>query len=193
MPDEAIQPGDTAFTRTPAKAHSCASVIVRLTMPARAAPVCAMVGKPFLMSAAMFTIEPPWLSIDCLKTSRLTMKPPVRLLRTTTSKPLALMSAAIAGNWPPALLNRPWMRPLLATIVGDRLLDLRFLADVEGVRLARAAGRLDLRLHRGELLGLAAGDDDVRAQRRDLVRGAAADAAAASRDDHGLAGEQIPA
>ncbi len=30
-------------------------------MPARAAPVCAMVGKPFLMSAAMFTIEPPWL------------------------------------------------------------------------------------------------------------------------------------
>ena len=85
-------------------------------MPARAAPVCAMLGKPFLMSAAMFTIEPPCFSIDWVKTSRLTMKPPVRLLRTTTSKPLALMLTAGEGNWPPALLNRPWMRPFFATI-----------------------------------------------------------------------------
>ena len=44
------------------------------------------------------------------------MKPPVRLLRTTTSKPLALIAAAAAGNWPPALLNSPWMRPFFATI-----------------------------------------------------------------------------
>ena len=138
----------------------------------------------------MLTIEPPCCCIDCVKTSRLTMKPPVRLLRTTTSKPLALIAAAGEGNWPPALLNRPWMRPFFGDDRGDRFLDLRFLADVEGVRLAGAAGRLDLALHDGELLGLAAGDDDMRAERRDLVRGAAADAAAAAGDDDGLAGEQ---
>ena len=159
-------------------------------MPARAAPVCAMLGKPFLMSAAMFTIEPPCFSIDWVKTSRLTMKPPVRLLRTTTSKPLALMLAAGEGNWPPALLNRPWMRPFFATIARDRFLDLRFLADVEGMRLAAAARRFDLGLHRGELVGLAAGDHDMRAERCDLVRRAAADAAAAAGDDDGLAFKQ---
>ena len=54
----------------------------------------------------------------------------------------------------------------------------------------RAAGCLDLALHRGELLGLAAGDHDMRAQRRDLVRRAAADAAAAAGDDDGLALKQ---
>src|SRR6266849_840898 len=115
--------------------------MLRFTIPARAAPVCAMLGKPFLMSAAMFTIEPPCFSIDCVNTSRLTMKPPVRLLRTTTSKPLAPMDAAVAGD------DR-----------GHRLLDLSFLANVEGMRLARAAGGLDLAFHRGELVGLAAGD-----------------------------------
>src|SRR6187401_1496199 len=72
----------------------------------------------------------------------------------------------------------------------DRFLDLGFLANVESVRLAAAAGRLDLALHGLQLLGLAAGDHDMRAERGKLVRRAAADAAAAAGHNHGLAGEQ---
>src|SRR5678816_2166188 len=37
-PDDAIDPGATALTRTPLGAHSTAAVSVKLTMPARAAP-----------------------------------------------------------------------------------------------------------------------------------------------------------
>src|SRR4029079_5156037 len=66
---------------------------------------------------------------------------------------------------------------------GDRLLDLGFLANVEGMRLARNAGSFDLAFHARELVGLASADDDVRTQGRDLVRRAAADAAAAAGHD----------
>src|SRR5262249_4831091 len=38
MPEDATQPGATAFTRTPDGAHSTAAVSVKLTMPSRAAP-----------------------------------------------------------------------------------------------------------------------------------------------------------
>ena len=85
------------------------------------------------------------------------------------------------------------MRPLAATHRRDRLLHLRFFADVEGVRLAGTAGRLDLALHHVELLRLAAGDRHMRAEGRELVRGAAADAAAAAGDDDGPALKQLPA
>ncbi len=82
------------------------------------------------------------------------------------------------------------MRPFVPTIFLDRFLDLHLFADVESMRLAGAAGGLDLGLHAGKLVGLAAGDHDMRAQRGELVRRAAADAAAAAGDDHGLAFEQ---
>jgi hypothetical protein len=59
MPELAIQPGATAFTRTPCLPHSNAAVWVRLAMPARAAPEWAMPGMPRCMSAVMFTIAPP--------------------------------------------------------------------------------------------------------------------------------------
>jgi hypothetical protein len=39
MPEEATQPGATAFTRTPLLAHSKAALMVRLLMPARRARV----------------------------------------------------------------------------------------------------------------------------------------------------------
>ena len=56
-PEDAIQPGATAFTRT--GAHSSAAVSVKFSMPARAAPEWPMLGMPFHMSAIMFTIAPP--------------------------------------------------------------------------------------------------------------------------------------
>ena len=87
MPEEAIQPGATAFTRTPAYCHSTAAVSVRLSMPARAAPEWPMPGMEHHMSAMMFTTEPPLCSIHWVKHSRAMRKPPVRLLRTTVSKP----------------------------------------------------------------------------------------------------------
>lgn len=49
---------------------------------------------------------------------------------------------------------------------------------------------LDLAGIQWKSLGLAAGDNDVGAEGGDLVRRAAADAAAAAGDDHGLAVEQ---
>ena len=63
-PDDAIQPGATALTRT--GAHSSAAVSVKFSMPARAAPEWPMLGMPFHMSAIMFTIAPPWLFIHCV-------------------------------------------------------------------------------------------------------------------------------
>src|SRR3954463_212756 len=107
MPLEAIQPGATALTRTPQDAHSNDAVIVRLLMPARAAPECAMPGMPLRKSAVMLTIAPPCLAMLWLNTSRIIRKPPVRLLATTASKPFLLIVAIGAGNWPPALLTRP--------------------------------------------------------------------------------------
>ena len=120
MPLDAIQPGATALTRT--GAHSSAAVSVKLSMPARAAPEWPMPGMPFHMSAMMLTIAPPRgaplpssSSIHCVTHSRAIRKPPVRLLRTTASQPLALIAASGDGNWPPALLTSASMRPCAAS------------------------------------------------------------------------------
>ena len=56
-------PGATAFTRTCEAAHSRARVWVRFTTPARAAPECAIIGMPRNMSATMFTMAPPFVSM----------------------------------------------------------------------------------------------------------------------------------
>ena len=96
--------------------------------------------------------------------SRANRKPPVRLLRTTASQPLALIASSGAGNWPPALLTSASMRPWSREHGRDRRLHLRLFADVADVDRAGAAGVLDLALHRGELVGLAA--DDRHAPRR---------------------------
>jgi len=108
MPLEAIKPGATALTRT--GAHSLAAVSEKFSMPARAAPECPMPGIPFHMSAMMLVMDMSFLpscSIMCwLNTSRATRKPPVRLFRTTVSKPLPLIMFNGEGNWPPALLIR---------------------------------------------------------------------------------------
>ncbi|MNP36158.1 hypothetical protein D3C76_1295240 [compost metagenome] len=87
MPLEAIQPGATALTRTPACPHSYAAVLVRLSMPERAAPEWPMPGMPPHMSASMLTMAPPCLLMDWLNTSRAIRKPPTRLVRITVSKP----------------------------------------------------------------------------------------------------------
>ena len=58
-----MMPGATALTRTPRHAHSSDSDLVRLSTAARAAPVCAMPGKPRHMSAMMFTTAPPFSSM----------------------------------------------------------------------------------------------------------------------------------
>ena len=86
-----------------------------------------MPGMPFHMSAMMLTIAPPrgapWpssSSIHWVMHSRAIRKPPVRLLRTTASQPLALIAASGEGNWPPALLTRasirPWASSTAATV-----------------------------------------------------------------------------
>jgi hypothetical protein len=115
MPLLAIQPGATALTRTPACAHSKAAVIVRLLMPARAAPLWPMPGMPLRKSAVMLTTAPPCACMHWLKSSRIIRKPPVRLLATTASKPFLLMAISGAGNCPPALLTRPCTAPCCAS------------------------------------------------------------------------------
>ena len=93
-----------------AGAHSSAAVSVKLSMPARAAPEWPMPGMPPHMSAMMLTMAPPRVARPSHRAStgehsRAIRKPPVRLLRTTASQPLALIAASGAGNWPPALLT----------------------------------------------------------------------------------------
>ena len=159
-------------------------------MPARAAPECAMPGMPLRKSAVMLTMAPPCCWKLCRNSSRIIRKPPVRLLATTASKPRLLMAISGAGNWPPALLTRPWTAPSLAIDVGHAGLDGLVVADVERAPGAAAAVLADLGGHALELVGAAAADDDVGAERRQLVRDRAADARAAAGDPDALAGEQ---
>jgi len=63
-PEVSIQPGATAFTRTPEAAHSTAAVSVKLVMPARAAPEWPMPTMLPWLSATRFTIAPPWSRIQ---------------------------------------------------------------------------------------------------------------------------------
>ena len=58
MPDDWMMPGATALTRTSNCAHSTASDLVMFSTPARAAPVCAMPGKPRAMLAMTLTMLP---------------------------------------------------------------------------------------------------------------------------------------
>jgi hypothetical protein len=67
------------------------------------------------MSATMLTMAPPRRAMHWVKHSRATRKPPVRLVLTTASQPLALMASSGVMNWPPALLTRPSMCPCSAT------------------------------------------------------------------------------
>src|SRR5204863_81555 len=83
-------------------------------VPAGAAPEWPMPGMPPHMSAMMLTTAPPFaafvspsfaaasFSIHWPTHSRANRKPPVRLLRTTVSQPLALIADNGAWNWPPA-------------------------------------------------------------------------------------------
>lgn len=66
MPLVAMDPGATAFTRTPRCTHSSAAVCVRLIMPARAAPVWPMLGMPKSTQATTLTMAPPCASIHCV-------------------------------------------------------------------------------------------------------------------------------
>ena len=69
-----------------------------------------MPGMPFHMSAMMLVMDmsdsPKCNIMYWLNTSRAMRKPPVRLLRTTVSKPLPLIMFKGEGNCPPALLMR---------------------------------------------------------------------------------------
>jgi hypothetical protein len=78
---------------------------VKLTMPARAAPLWPMPGIEPHMSATMLTMAPPRRAMHWVKHSRATRKPPVRLVLTTASQPLALMASSGVMNCPPALLT----------------------------------------------------------------------------------------
>ena len=99
MPSDSMMPGATAFTRTPWVAHSTPRLIVRFSTPARAAPVCAMPGKPRDTFAVTFTMEPARCGISArTATSRVMLNVPRRLLRTTASKPRLEIADAGAGN-----------------------------------------------------------------------------------------------
>ena len=113
-----------------------------------------MVGMPFHMSAMMLTMAPPWrcaspsLSIHCVTHSRAIRKPPVRLLRTTASQPLAVIALQRRRELAAGVVDQRVDAAVAREHRGDGGLDLRFLADVAGMRRADAAGGLDLALHR---------------------------------------------
>ncbi len=114
-------PGATALTRMSNGAHSMASVWVRFSTPARAAPVCAMPGKPRAALAVTLTIAPERCGIMArVATSRVMKKVPFRLLRITASQPRGEMCIAGEGNWPPALLTSRSMRPKRSSTLSTR-------------------------------------------------------------------------
>ena len=191
MPLEAIQPGATALTRTPAWAHSKAAVMVRLDMPARARREWPMPGMPLHEVGRHVDDRAAVLLHGLRNTSRIIRKPPVRLLATTASKPRLLIAISGAGNWPPALLTRPWMATLPATTSRRwpsppprrgcrRRGDARPPSSPISAATRSFSAVRPLKHHRG-------------AQRGQLVRDAAADAAAAARHPMPAAGEQAGA
>src|SRR5690625_5660106 len=87
-----MTPGATAFTRTPNDAHSKARVLVRLSTPERAAPVCAIMGKPFHICAIILTIFPcPCDENALVSIFWLIKKVPVRLVSMTAFQPFLLI------------------------------------------------------------------------------------------------------
>ena len=114
----------------------------------------------------------------------------MRLVAITACQPLAEMLSSGAGNWPPALLTRPWMRPRAARMAATVAFTASSSRMSQAARLASPPSLADLGRDRVELAALAADQHHVRAERGELVGGAAADAAAAAGDDDGLAGEQ---
>eukprot|EP01139_Manchomonas_bermudensis_P020260 Amastigsp_a678235_11.p3 type:complete len:115 gc:universal Amastigsp_a678235_11:278-622(+) len=110
-----MTPGATELTRIPNSAHSTASVLVRFSTPARAAPVCAIMGNPLRTSAVILTMHPPLLLMPpWLCAPALIRKAPSRFVRSTARHPLGVIVSARAGNWPPPLLTRRSTDPSLA-------------------------------------------------------------------------------
>src|SRR5437899_3347113 len=101
-----INPAVTALTRT-FGAHSTASVCVRLSSPALAAPYAAVVGEGRTpLTLAMFTIDPP-LVCDCITrfAACATYSGASRLSLTIASENRGDADAASAAGEPPALLT----------------------------------------------------------------------------------------
>ena len=190
MPDDAIQPGATAFTRTPdvrplhrrglREAHHAGARRARVSHARHAAPHvgddvddrAAVLGHPLRVALARAEEAAGQVGAD-------------------DGLPALLGDA---GQRRRELAARIVHQPVDAAGACQRLrhhrLHLRLLADVagDGVRRRR---RGDLAAHRLEALGLAPDQHDRRPQARQLVRRTAPDAAPASGDDVGLAGEEI--
>ena len=144
------------------------------------------------MSATTLTIAPPLPSIQRGSTPATSGSSPVMLLRTTAFQPLSEMSLSGAGNWPPALLTSPSIRPCALEHGVDGRLHRLLLADVAGVKRRRRAAILVISAATALELLAACGRPAPRAAPSDgqLVRGAAPDAAAAAGDDDALAVER---
>jgi hypothetical protein len=84
----------------------------------------------------------------------MTMKPPVRLLRTTASKPLVEMLLASARYWPPALLTSPSMRPVAARIASTVAITAASSRMSQGWMVARPPSSMISARTRSSLSGL---------------------------------------
>src|SRR6202041_1926692 len=186
-----IPPGATALTRTPEADHSQAAVSVSVSMPPRAAPEWANSGPPGQEFGDEITIG-----------AAMGLHPGV--VDFAHEDKAAGQVVADHGLEAPGRNGLHRRAKLAAGIVDqsvdpavrakhriDRGNDHRLVADIADMAGDPAAILLDLGLDLGELFGGASQDRDVGAERCELMRGAAADAAAATGDDNGLIPEQI--
>jgi hypothetical protein len=164
----------------------------KLTMPARAAPLCPMPGMEPQMSATMLTMLPPFgpacrLQVTLARHQKAAGQVGVA---TTASQPLALMASSGVMYWPPALFTRPSMSAVgHATTAATVVLDGLSVADVAGVKAGagRTCPLASTAISAATVLQLAQAlrptSTAWRAQGGQLVGGAAPNAGAASGDD----------
>ena len=77
------------------RAHSIESTRVRFSTAARAADECAIPGRPWCGESVTFTIFPPPAGIIAFVAAAwLSSQVPMRLRRTTVSKPFGVRSSA---------------------------------------------------------------------------------------------------
>jgi hypothetical protein len=168
MPDEAIIPGATALTRTLAPDHSNAVVSVRLTIPARAAPDCATVGRHPLC----VTLARHQEAAEQIATHHRVKAVGGNLFDRTGELPASVVHKAID----PFKLRKDRF---------NRLCNFCLFANIEIPRGRNATRRPDFCLDLGEFVGPSTDQRNLRAQCRKFMRGAPPNAtAAAGYDDN---------
>src|SRR5208337_4987229 len=185
-----MAPGATVLTLTPAAAHSLAALSLNVCIPPRAAPECAKLGQPCQMvcdhihDCAAVLLHPARVDLahEDETAGQIGAHDRLEPLGRDRLQRSAILAAGIVDE------------AVDAAAFSEHCLDRRdypcFLANVADVDARLAAIGANFASDPAEFVGVATDQCHLRAQIRQFVRGAAANATAATGHDDDLVREQ---